>query len=182
MKKYILILLFACIVPSCEFYNETGGISWYSKICNWQDRESQCLNYPEIQTAESFSFTPSTLTRARNTALESFRSAPEGVEYWETSCEAWNLEEGDCDTAAFRIWGTLRYIGFPDDLIRLFVVKVAENEHHMFVAVYYTPDKFYVIDNGAFTSNIANGEEFLDKFQLEPVVAFNLFSYWDFRK
>jgi len=178
---FILVLLLVYSMVSCGYSDDIDETDWYMKVSDWQHRQTECYNYPEPQTVENFSFTRLSLVHLRQVALNDFISAPENIDYWKTSIEAWESEEGDCDTFAFRVWGLLRRFGFPDDSIRLLVMKVAEDCHHMVVTVYYTTDKFYVIDNGAFTGRVLSGEEYLDRFQLEPVIGFNLFSYWDFR-
>jgi hypothetical protein len=176
---FIVMSLISCGGGGNE---NTGKNFWYERIEGWQIRELRCLNYPEYNYSQSdFVIEPSVLKDInREVSLNIKYVKDEGNDYWQTSCETIQNAKGDCEDLAILAWSNLRERGFPDKINGM-ILSEKDGLFHVFVAVYYSEDDFYIIDpTGYYTYDAVKGSEFLSTEEINLILWFNLFSIREF--
>ncbi|MGA1839292.1 MAG: hypothetical protein ACMUIU_01595 [bacterium] len=171
---FLVVSLISCGGGGSE---NTGKNMWYERIEGWQTRELACLEYPEYNYDQSDFIVEESVLRDIN--REVFHSnkyvKDEGIDFWQTSCETIQYAEGDCEDLAILVWRKLRAKGYPDKINGM-ILSERDGLFHVFVAVYYSEDDFYIIDpTGYFTFNVVPGREFLNTEKINLILWFNMF-------
>jgi len=161
-----------------EFYGELYDAVTTDRretIEDWQDREAECLNYPDYYEDKNFVVDLDSMIEIKNRVVASIKYKPDTGNYYQTSCETEARGMGDCEDIAIAIWKELREAGFPDDIIGIGIAKNDRGQCHAFAMVYYTLDDFYILDTnfwGVVDSKLLNDSVSL-------IVGYNLFSIWE---
>jgi len=162
-----------------EFYGELYDAVTTDRretIEDWQDREAECLNYPDYYEDKNFVVDLDSMIEIKNRVVASIKYKPDTGNYYQTSCETEARGMGDCEDIAIAIWKELRDAGFPDNIIGIGIARNDRGQCHAFAIVYYTTEDLYILDS--------NFWGVVDSVQLDGsvnfLVGFNLFSTWDF--
>lgn len=176
--KYLLIVSFPVfLLLSC---GGNDNNPWpYNLVSDWQHRELLCVDQKDyLYTPPDFAIDFAAIVKVNNDVRRKIRVVPDvpGADHWQTSRETEARGCGDCEDIAILIWRNLRDIGFPDDLMYLFLVEKA-GLFHTFLAVYYSDDKYYVIDpTSCFVKSMISNNEGIAEQKINFIVRFNLFS------
>lgn len=176
---FLVVFLLSCGGGSTE---KTGKNMWYDRIEGWQTRELDCLKYPEYNyDVPDFPVEVSVLRDInREVYLNNKYEKDEGIDFWQTSCETIQKGKGDCEDLSILVWEKIRAIGYPDKINGM-ILSERGGLFHVFVAVYYSEDDFYIIDpTGYYTLDVIQGREFLDKEKINLIFWFNMFLIREF--
>ena len=171
---FIVVSLISCGGGGSE---KTGKNMWYDRIENWQTRELDCLNYPEYNYDKSdFLVEVSVLKDInREVYLNNKYAKDEGIDFWQTSCKTTQRGKGDCEDLSILVWKKIRDTGCPDKINGM-ILSEKGGLFHVFVAVYYSEDDFYIIDpSGYYTLDVIPGREFLVQEKINLILWFNMF-------
>lgn len=176
---FIVIFFISCGGGGSEKSNKN---IWYERIEDWQIRELGCLDYPEYNYSQTeFVIEQSVLKDInREVSLNIKYVRDEGNDFWQTSCETVKNGKGDCEDLSILAWSKLRSRGYPDKINGM-ILSEKDGLFHVFVAVYYSEDDFYIIDpTGYYTSDIVTGSKFLSTEKINLILWFNLFLISEF--
>lgn len=160
-----------------EIRDDLYMINRYERIEDWQDREIECLGYPDYYEDKDFVIDFDLMIWIKNQVVKSIEYKPDVTNYWQISCETEIRGQGDCEDIAIMIWKGLRDAGFPDNIIGIGIAKNDRGQCHAFAIVYYTEKDFYILDSNFWYEAIKSDQ--LDN-SITLVMGCNLFSIWEF--
>ena len=160
-----------------QSYEEIRNDLYVGRLEDWQNREAECLGYPDYYEDEDFIIDLGLMVGIKNQVVKSIGYKADVTNYWQTSCETETRGRGDCEDIAVMIWKGLRDAGFPDNIIGIGIAKNDRGQGHAFAVVYYTKEDFYILDANFWFGAIRSDQ--LDD-SITLVMGCNLFSIWEF--